>query len=160
MPVKTQGLPLLVLGLCAVLFALRKEQADARQSTPIASQREPSTVCDIIINAKALNGTKVSVRAFIIGGIGHGIALVDQRCKGGLTMDAPAAVRDHEDYLELMRTIVKEGSHFDRESRTHVTGTFYGLIEYHPRDQEKWVLNIERITGITVERKAAGGTGH
>jgi hypothetical protein len=70
-------------------------------------------------------------------------------------MDAPDSVREHDDYLAFMRTIVEEGGGFTRDSTLRVIANFYGLLEYHPKEHQKWVLNVERISGVEVKRNVS-----
>ncbi len=129
-----------------------------------AATRSPeavsATVCEIVKNGAAFNGKHVSVRAFVVGGIPHGIVLVDDDCSGGLTMDAAESVREHEDYVAFMRAVVEQGGKFTQKSETRIVSDFFGLLEYHPKGHQKWVLNVERISGLEVKRNVSKSGNH
>jgi hypothetical protein len=138
--------------LCVTYLDALCESGYAREGTTKTTQVAPTTVCEIVKNGAAFDGKYVSVHAFVVGGIPHGIALADDRCSGGLTMDAPDSVREHDDYLAFMRTIVEEGGGFTEKSQSRLVANFYGLLEYHPKEHQKWVLNVERISGLELKR--------
>ena len=116
-----------------------------------------TSVCDIVKNGAAFDGKHIKTRAFVVGGVPHGIVLVEDNCRGGLTLDASESVREHDDYLAFMRTILAEKGGFTRDSVSRLSATFYGLLTYHPNDHQKWVLNVERIVDIDIKHKIAKG---
>ena len=143
------------LSCLGLLYGLPRglpEACGGQSGSMKAEEGRSTTVCEIVGNGSAFDGKHVKVRAFVIGGIPHGIVLVDDNCAGGLTMDAPDTVREHEDYLAFMRTIVEERRGFTRNSESRLTADFYGFLEYNPKKHQKWVLNVERISGSEVKR--------
>lgn len=144
--------------LCSasVVYSVRAQGRNGGQEIA----RKPSegvsaTICDIVKDGKAFDGKYVSVHAFVIGGIGHGFALADETCSGGLSMDAPESVREHKDYLAFMRTVVDSGGGFTENSKSRLTAKFYGLLKYHPKEHRKWVLNVERISEVEVKQNVS-----
>jgi hypothetical protein len=131
----------------------------SKESAPQSRQTVSATVCEIVKNGAAFDRKYLSVQAFVIGGIGHGFALADDQCSAGLSMDAPESVREHEDYLTFMRTVVEQGGGFTENSKSRLTARFYGLVKYHPKEHRKWVLDVERISEIEVKQNVnkAGG---
>lgn len=147
-------LSVLILWTLSMIYvgALHGHGYSQESAAPKSSEAESTTVCEIVKNGAAFNGKHVSIHAFVVGGIPHGIALADDRCSGGLTMDAPDSVREHDDYLAFMRTIVEQGGKFTEKSEPRVVANFHGVLEYHPKEHQKWVLNVERISGLEVKR--------
>jgi hypothetical protein len=130
-----------------------KESATGRPEVVVV------TVCEVVKNGAAFEGKYISVRGFVIGGVGHGIVVVNDDCSGGLSLDPPEAVREREDYLAFMRTVLKEGGGFTRDSKSRVVAKFDGLLEYHPKEHRKWVLRADRISEVEVKQNVnkAGG---
>ena len=145
---------LLILILCAASIACPAEERRMKAHQGCGTQPPqniPATVCEIVRNGAAFDGKYVSVHAFVIGGIGHGFAFADEHCNGGLSMDAPEPVREHEDYLAFMRAVVDSGGGFTRDSKARLTARLCGLLKYHPKEHRKWILEVERISEIEVK---------
>lgn len=145
---------LVILILCAasiVCPAQEQGTKDRQDSGTEPPQTIPATVCEIVKDGASFDGKYVSVHAYVIGGIGHGFAFADEHCSGGLSMEAPESVREHEDYLAFMRAVLDSGGGFTRGSKSRLTATFYGLLKYHPKEHRKWILNVERISEIEVK---------
>src|SRR5216684_7730099 len=144
---------LLILILCTACVACSAQERMTKETQDSGSQPQTvsASVCEIVKNGAAFDGKYVSVHAFVIGGIGHGFALADERCRGGLSMDAPESVREHEDYLAFMRAVIESGGGFTENSKSRLTAMFYGLLKYQPKDHRKWVLDVERISEIEVK---------
>jgi len=132
----------------------------SQESAATKPQAMSATVCEIVKNGAAFDDKHVSVRAFVIGGIPHGIVLFDDDCSGGLTMDAAESVREHDDYVAFMRAVVEQGGKFTQKSETKIVADFFGLLKYHPKEQQKWVLNVERISGLEVKRNVSKSENH
>lgn len=137
------------------ISALPGHSYSQESAAPKSSEVPSASVCEIVKNGAAFDDKHVTVRAFVVGGIGHGIVLADDRCGGGLTMDAADSVREHDDYRAFVRTVVEEGGKFTEKSETRIVATFHGLLEYHPKEQQRWVLNVERISGLDVKRNVS-----
>ena len=132
--------------LCVQASGQSEERATGRSQVAVA------TVCQVVKNGAAFDREYVSVRGFVIGGVGHGMAVVDDDCSGGLSLNPPEPVREHKDYLVFMRTVLNEGGGFTRQSKSRVVAKFDGILEYHPKEHRKWVLRAERISDVEVKQ--------
>ena len=147
------------LTACIACSAHLPESNNSRQGPSHPTQAVQATVCEVVKNGAAFDGKYISVRAFVVGGVGHGMVLVSDDCAGSLTLDGPESVREHPDYLAFMRTILENGGGFTRNSKSRVTARFDGSLEYHPKDHRKWVLKADRIFEIEVKRNARKPSG-
>jgi hypothetical protein len=151
---------LAMIGVCIYwLQCPVPQQLGAQTTVSRSSKTIVASVCDLMRTGSQLHLERVSVRAAVIAGGMHGILLVDpqNRCKHGVTMDAPSRVRDHDDYQSFLDALYGQGGEigaFRIKGEKGITATFLGTVEYHPNEPRlKWTLQVEHITNISVKPK-------
>ena len=150
-----------LLCLCWLVFANLRQPLSAQDTVSRSDQAISTTVCELTKNGAQSNGKRVSIRAGVVGGFGHGILLFDlkKHCPHGLSMDAPETVRDHDDYKAFEHALYGEGGAIGalrKKGDKRVSATFVGTFEYRPSEPRlKWVLQVERISNIEVKPKGA-----
>jgi hypothetical protein len=132
-------------------FRVQASAASDKQATE-ESEVLSATVCEVVKNGAAFDGRYISLRGFVIGGVGHGIVVLNDDCSGGLSLNPPETVREHQDYLAFMSTVIKEGGGFTRESKSRVVAKFDGFLQYHPKAHRKWVLRADRISDVEIKQ--------
>jgi hypothetical protein len=145
--------------VCITSSSLTPASADGQENAEQRS-RIVTSVCEVVKNGTAFDKKYISVRGFVIGGLGHGIVVVNDDCGGGLTLDPPEEVREHKDYLGFMRTVLSQGGGFTRNSKSRVVAKFDGLLEYHPKEHRKWVLRANRISEVEVKQNVNKASDH
>ncbi len=148
------------LAVCITCSFSVQANHDSNEISTGGGQIVVTTVCEVVKNGAAFDGKYISVRGFVIAGVGHGIIVANDDCSGGLSLNPPEATREREDYLAFMRTVLSQGGGFTRESRSRVVAKFNGLMEYHPKEHRKWVLRADCISDVEVRRNEKKSTDH
>lgn len=131
------------------------QERGSHQTTLSSKQWRSTTVCELTDNGGDFHRLNIAFPATVIGGSGHGIILVDKRCKNGVRLDATEAVREHEDYKLLLQALLDEAAAVGRPPRT-ITAKFYGVFDYRPREPRlKWWLWMERVSDLEVKPEVA-----
>jgi hypothetical protein len=113
--------------------------------TVARSSRDQLTVCTAAMNAAALSGRVITVRADVVSDLIEHTMLVSDDCPKetiSLALMADAAGGD-----DLKRAIV------DGMPDARITATFTGRLEWRPSESPARLLNITEVADVVVQSK-------